>query len=208
MNYNRIISFGCSHVEGDGLDSQLEVYSNVLANKMNMSHVNCGQSGASNKSILYNILNFDYRVTDIVVILWTHAERTTFFHQPGWFTLLNPNWDPQDKKIKFIKKYYKTYYNEYHHDVESTHSIHHGDLFLKQKNIKAYHLLQRPFENYNNNYFKDIKICNVFFSEIRHNYPKANDNFHMGKEGHAALADCVYKIIKRNNLISLKDCCN
>ena len=205
MDRDRIISFGCSHVEGDGLDSQLQVYSNLLANKMDMSHVNCGQSGASNKSILYNILNFDYRVSDIVVILWTHAERTTFFNKNNVPTLLNPYWD---KNSKFIKKYYKTYYNEYHHDIESTHSIHHADMFLKQKNIKAYHILQRPFEHYNNNYFIDIKICNVFFSEIRRIYPRANDNSHMGKEGHAALADCVYKIIESQNFVSLKDCCN
>ena len=205
MTPGRLISFGCSHVAGDGLTSQEQVYSSVLSKMLDLKHVNCGESGASNKLIMYNVLNFDFQNNDTAIILWSHTERTTFFNKDGVHLLLNPS--SEKNKIQ-AKKYYKLFHNEYHHDVESTHAIHYTNLYLKSKNIKIYNILQNPIVSYSNINFEDIQVLDVFFGVFRHLYPLANDQSHMGFLGHNKLAEKVFELIENKNYMPAEKWCN
>ena len=95
-NFNNLISFGCSLTWGacmsDIFDPRISMarkdtkekftrkhaWGNIVASIFGLHHDNQSMAGASNRYILYKILNYDYN-KDVVCVLWSHTHRHTVF---------------------------------------------------------------------------------------------------------------------------------
>ena len=98
---SRLVTFGCSNTFGDSLDDtpsdenghipRVDKWNNPikpsryawpakLADRLSIPLVNAGWSGASNKRIWNNMINFSYQEGDIVIVLWTTLGRHTVLH--------------------------------------------------------------------------------------------------------------------------------
>jgi hypothetical protein len=89
----RLIAFGCSFTYGQGLpecaignnDSKVSntpselAWPAALGKLLKIETINKGIPGASNLEILYQILNFEFKNNDIVVIMWTLPVRDLYF---------------------------------------------------------------------------------------------------------------------------------
>ena len=99
---SRLVTFGCSNTFGDSLDDtpsdenghvpRVNKWNNPikpsryawpakLAERLSIPLVNAGWSGASNKRIWNNMINFSYQEGDIVIVLWTNLGRHSVFHE-------------------------------------------------------------------------------------------------------------------------------
>ena len=99
---SRLVTFGCSNTFGDSLDDtpsdenghipRVDKWNNPikpsryawpakLAERLSIPLVNAGWSGASNKRIWNNMINFSYQEGDIVIVLWTNLGRHSVFHE-------------------------------------------------------------------------------------------------------------------------------
>jgi hypothetical protein len=166
----RLITFGCSYTYGIGLPDIKTTFitgkprapskigwAALLAQKLGVELVNVSYPGSSNIEILYNILTFEFKKDDVVVVMWTHPIRDIMFDK--WTHIMSQRrrlgfwW--QDKESAWenqvsIKDYI----------IKTWMSIHHADLFLKSKNIKYIHY---PFDisEYNDYTVKGIAIDNL-----------------------------------------------
>ena len=89
----RLITFGCSHTRGEGLDDIYNVvtkenkgkskfaWPQIVANHLSVPCLNFGQGGIGNKKIWHNILGYlpEIKKDDIVIVQWTYLERNTIF---------------------------------------------------------------------------------------------------------------------------------
>jgi len=87
---NRIISFGCSHTFGMGLQDvylgnkkkfeppnypSMYAWPQIIANDLNLECINKGICAASNLQILNEIISFEFNSLDKVYVLWTTPYR-------------------------------------------------------------------------------------------------------------------------------------
>jgi hypothetical protein len=109
----RIIAFGCSQTYGHCLEDAYVVdntkwdkvtvaeqpsklaYPQLLGDYFNCEVHNLSYPGASNRNMWYEIINFDFLPTDIVICTWTMTERTMILqkqrkHHLGIWPSANP----------------------------------------------------------------------------------------------------------------------
>ncbi len=185
---SRLVAFGCSAITGMSLpdvypkNNKTSVYAwpNTLAKRMQLECVNLGIPGNSNINILRQILNFEFKEKDIVVILWTHFTREDIF-------------DSKDKVIHITadsKNNYNAWlriYNDYALNFKNWLHIHHADLFLKTKPVTVIHhvrdaTISKPDE---------IIVDNCIVEELQYK-DYACDNYHMGLETQKYLEEKFY----------------
>jgi hypothetical protein len=225
-NKKRLISFGCSHTEAvampdnnyRGAGPSKYSWSNVIAQHYGLKHDNQGWAGASNRAILYRILNYDYDRYDIVFILWSHTDRHTKFysnkcHHIGPWTIKQHN--KKDPKVRRIAKYWLQFMQDnYDSLLDTSQCMHHAKLYLDSLSIKSFHMMQtktgdmsyKGMEHTNDiKYLLRFRLQNVFFDQHRRIPPLALDDSHAGVNAHKSFADAVIESIKTNNTISIKD---
>jgi lysophospholipase L1-like esterase len=147
---NRLVAFGCSLTYGHGLPDCLEkdntpglypskyAWPQLLADRLNKECVNEALSGSSNKRVWHRIVNFDYKDSDTVIILWTSPDRYGIVKSQKEIFDIGP-WMADNNKI--ANAYYSKIHNEYNSKLETALYIHHSDLFLKKQGINPIHLI-------------------------------------------------------------------
>jgi hypothetical protein len=146
--------------------------------------VNLGAPGASNIELLYNILNYQFNTDDIVVAMWSLPMRDLQFTEVDRFTQLGM-WN--------FKKLF-TPDSEQDYVIKSWICIHHGDLFLKHKNLKYIHYPSSPWALEKFKPQLASEITNLHLDGMP-NLDKAADNEHLGIKSHKATAEIIYRII-------------
>jgi hypothetical protein len=142
----RLVAFGCSFTYGDALPDTWPVHQPgqtsskfawpaVLGKLLDMDVNNRGRSGASNFEILFNILNYDFKSTDIVIIMWSFPERDMLFNKSRpWQKQQHTSvgvWNDSE-----LAKHWAMAHSEADLATKSWFYIHHASLFLESKGIK------------------------------------------------------------------------
>lgn len=197
---NRLITFGCSHTFGVGL---IDIYPektkpskyawpNVLGNLLNYTVCNESKPGAGNAEIFDNILRYQFRPNDLVIIMWSHFVR--FDH------LIIENGYLPKRQWKEIGT--KTIIDsEYHNAYKNYLTFQHCELLLSSQQIESYSFLSwysdeilYPKPNFISiKNLIDIKINDMIVD-------KALDDLHYGTESHKNIAHSIYDRIKLNVL--------
>ena len=104
---SRLITFGDSFTYGHHLvDNNKQAWPAVLGTIMNLPVVNVAQPGSSNVEILAEILNFEFKDNDLVIIGWTFVERDIVFKKeffvPG---------RSKPKRKKFFKIFFAVFFS-------------------------------------------------------------------------------------------------
>jgi len=203
---NRIITIGCSHTYGDALDDNWDFeknetiknfpskfsWPNLLGKMMGMECVNLSSSGASNYSIQQKLVTTSLKKTDIVFILWTYSDRIHFFRDEIGKHIFINSWS--DTNI--AKLWYENFYFDYDNYLKNILIINQVDSFLKNRVEKCYHMIveETMTKLFDNSIHKIPILCSKFENILNSN-PKANDNWHMGKEGHRVFSEEILKSI-------------
>jgi lysophospholipase L1-like esterase len=210
LNSQRLVAFGCSNTYGHGLPDchmppnehgptySKQAWPSLLANDLNLDLHNQGVPGASNLEILHNILHYDFKKDDIVVVMWSYVGRDMLFGKKnilGWQDIIRIGlWQTTD----LSKSWRETHSRE---DVatRSWYYIHHATLFLASKGIKFYNvfsgideLIKFKPDFINKDVYHDIKIISS------RPYDLALDNVHPGPKTHRMIADKIRKIINED----------
>lgn len=154
----RLITFGCSLTQGQALEKDVEysklAWPYVLADQLNLQCINMGRNGASIKRIWWNIMNFKFEATDIVVILWTHLDRwciikegskssketdydlleeskTTYLKNTKGWSIEDINVWFNDKDQKYMKLWYENFHDNFDMLTQATALINHAQYYLK-----------------------------------------------------------------------------
>tara|TARA_B100000900_G_C20330986_1_gene614192 strand:- start:131 stop:757 length:627 start_codon:yes stop_codon:yes gene_type:complete len=118
---NRIVAFGCSNTQGQGL-ADLKPHNKgvskyawpaVLAKNLGFDVWNRGHGGASNKFILHRLLNTDFQKTDIVVIQWTAFCRSCFINKDKVLRMLPSDITRKVETHPESKRLHSAYYYEH-----------------------------------------------------------------------------------------------
>lgn len=187
----RIIAFGCSYTYGHGLSDCLDnngspgstasklAFPSIVANKLDCEYVNLGKSGNSNKEIWNDILNFEFKKDDIVVITWTYYSRFCIIKSDG-IRRINP-W------IEKEKLYYMNYSNRNDMILDFYGRLNHINFYLNSIDVKNYNFVIEESECVSWNKTKILGL----FKDI----DKADDECHPGILSHSKFADEIYKEI-------------
>ena len=184
-------------------------WGNIVASEFGLNHINQSAAGASNRHILYSILNCNF-VNDVVCILWSHTHRHSRFVNDTE----HENWGPfAVNTSKPAKLWWKHCYTSYDSVLDTAQCIHHAMLYLNSKKIPNYHMLQtkqgkdtfKGFSKKRIGYILDSKVQNVFFDQYRFIEPFALDNSHAGVQAHKEYGQAVFKSIVNNDQLSIGD---
>jgi len=165
---SRLITFGCSYTYGQGLPdcentvvntgiknfyinsstSSKQGWPSILSKQLDLELVNISAPGASNFEILHNILNFKFKETDTVIIMWSHYLRDLYFR--NFLTWICSKyrlgvWQKHFMVRKIVRKWIEQM-NERDFNLKSWVYIHHADLYLKTKNVRYVHFPAVPDE--------------------------------------------------------------
>lgn len=176
----RLVTFGCSLTYGQFLeDRDTQSWPAQLGAMLNVPVVNMGIHGASNKEILYRILNFDFQSDDVCVILWTNLSRWIIFNENNSDRL--GAWQNTKQASAFVEHFW----NDYDMELDLFERANHAQRIIPN----SYHLVS------SNEYIKNIPnwnkvnfLTDIDFHYIRQQYTPASDGKHPGKEAYTELA--------------------
>jgi len=192
---SRLVVFGCSFTLGsclpdnNGFDKQPSKFAwpSLLAEKLNREVVNNGIPGNNNLHILTELLKFDFKSDDVVVILWSLFARELLSD----FDIVNNDL----KKLWVMLQ----------HDSGIKHKnwlyVNHAHLFLKSKNVKVlqahtdFEGIVLPIPEI----LSTIDMPDVIYNVRKHFIDLALDNQHPGVESHKLIAQSFYE--KLTNVI-------
>ena len=205
---SRLIAFGCSNTFGLSLDGTKITDSPAKrAWPALVGAINYGVCGASNKQIMLNILEKNFKPKDIVVILWTYTKTRTLLytetekhqlliHKHKMFT---EHMDSQTKQA--AEAWYKWNVLRSQRDamIDEYTYIKTANLHLQQQNIKvinlhcddSYDQYKSPGKIPTNLYTKLHNVENLLVKNDR-----ADDGLHPGPNAHKLLSEFVWKQIK------------
>lgn len=225
---NRLITFGCSLTYGAGLPDCMHLpsikntllfFSNVdnpskyswpalLGQHLELEVVNLGQPGASNVEILYNILEFDYRPTDTVIVMWSTYARDLKFTKNFTDNTKSQNTIFGNVKRRLFDntlavftsdrsetKKWIEYMSEYDYCVKTQIYMNHADLFFKSKNLKYAHYPAYPaqLKEVSLNFLPVHNLCDTGLVWL----DKTEDG-HPGIESNKVMANNIYNFLKTN----------
>ena len=203
----RLVAFGCSFTYGHGLpdchDGKIGCGPNpsnfawprLLANKLGYTFVNMGKGGSGNTEILWRLLNFNFEVDDVCVIMWSYFPRTDFFRyrNDGAGTRIEHNHRLLDEE--------ETVFNE-NNNITNLLAMSHAAYYLDSLNISSYACIGAYDAMGENPKFGDvdivlhdrIKITNLdlSFSMSSHVVDIALDGRHPGIQSHKLIAERLY----------------
>jgi len=206
---DRLVTFGCSYTYGHGLPDCITdhggagkipskfAWPHLLAKKLDKELYNAGIPGASNKLIMDTVINFPFKPTDTVVILWTYLSRHCILShkklEPG--TKLDkevrvlPNGNLHtfigtNDNLSLSARYYRLLHNEEDQLIMTNHYISYVRLYLEKHNIPN---LQTTINELDHPLIYDIS-----WSDLANNYPSTPDG-HIGVEAQEELTNRIYK---------------
>lgn len=206
---DRLVTFGCSYTYGHGLPDCITdhggagkipskfAWPHLLAKKLDKELYNAGIPGASNKLIMDTVINFPFKPTDTVVILWTYLSRHCILShkklEPG--TKLDkevrvlPNGNLHtfigtNDNLALSARYYRLLHNEEDQLIMTNHYISYVRLYLEKHNIPN---LQTTINELDHPLIYDIS-----WSDLANNYPSTPDG-HIGIEAQEELTNRIYK---------------
>lgn len=203
---NRLVAFGCSITYGAGLPDYVDpgmpnfgpskyAWPALVAKSLNLAVVNKSSLGASNLKILNEILNFDFNSDDTVVIMWSFYQRDMLYYNDKIVEI--GHWVEND----IAKSYYEAH-SDYDMAMKSAIHIHHADLFLKNKNIKALHLIKNANDDtVLKNLLKDknLKWFDTTYHDMVNEYiDLGSDNRHPGLKTHVLMSKIILSKLKEN----------
>lgn len=200
MEKNRLIAFGCSFTYGSGLPDcyhpkhgqgkhpSKQGWVALLSEKMNLEACNMAIPGSSNLQILYNILKFNFKSTDTVVVMWSMPNRDLYFKR------YHPKKEYQLGlwKNSWLARRWMSTLDEHDLGVKTWIYMHHADLLLKSKNVKYLHIPSHPDE-ITDHKPKFINIDNIDLSGLVC-VDHALDP-HPGIESNKLTAEKIYQIL-------------
>lgn len=163
----------------------------LVANRLGVECVNRASPGASNLEILYHILNFDFRDTDEVVILWSFFARGAVINADGIekYGL----WLPNFKKWLGVRSYD-------HLITKSWLHIHHAELYLNSIGVKnTSYIIEQGYMNSKKPAYINVKNTEQTQGVFKEMKDLGTDNAHPGPETHKAFADVVYNNLTKEN---------
>lgn len=203
MDFQRLIAFGCSNTFGKNLDDNFPLnefpsnlaWPTILSDLFGVELINNGKSGASNKEILYTILNFDFKSNDIVFVLWTHADRHCIIHNKDEIERLGVWWaNSLGKERKKNKTFFKIIHNEYDQKIQNFFFYNLASYYMHCKEINHVFLpLCKDYINNEDFLWDTTKFLNTFFLDIRAKNKLAQDKLHAGPKAHKIFANEVYQ---------------
>lgn len=206
---DRLVTFGCSYTYGHGLPDCITdhgeagkipskfAWPHLLAKKLDKELYNAGIPGASNKLIMDTVINFPFKPTDTVVILWTYLSRHCILShkklEPG--TKLDkevrvlPNGNLHtfigtNDNLSLSARYYRLLHNEEDQLIMTNHYISYVRLYLEKHNIPN---LQTTINELDHPLIYDIS-----WSDLANNYPNTPDG-HIGIKAQEELTNRIYK---------------
>lgn len=205
---SRLIAFGCSNTFGLSLDGTKITDSPAKrAWPALVGAINYGVCGASNKQIMLNILEKNFKPKDIVVILWTYTKtRTLLYTETEKHQLLihkhkmfHEHMDSQTKQA--AEAWYKWNVLRSQRDamIDEYTYIKTANLHLQQQNIKVINLhCDDSYDQYTspgkiptNLHTKLHNVENLLVKNDR-----ADDGSHPGPNAHKLVSEFVWKQIK------------
>lgn len=191
----RLIAAGCSYTYGHGLpdchtppdhpgpNPSKFAWPHLLGELTNRDVINLAVCGGSNKQIVYNLDNFEFKENDVCLIQWTFLNRTVFFRNSYEAEKIGP-WSD----TKFAKIYYAEQTDFfYDHIVNLRFLYNYINYKLASKGIKVINF--KPFIGSGEPGIEDIileKELNVDFVYDENSIgiakciDKANDDKHPG----------------------------
>jgi len=206
MNKKRLVTFGCSYPFGHGLPDCIGNDNNspgknpsnysfpaLLAKHLEMENINLSKPGSSNKEISYRIQQFEFNKDDIVILHWTHSERSCIIDNKN-VNIIGP-WCP-DKRSKTFYKLFST-----NDDIIFNTKLYlsWANLYLKTKvkkviNTKPFTFLSNLDIDFNTEEFYLLdKTINDFTIDY------AIDKQHPGIKSHKSFADYVASKLEKTN---------
>lgn len=186
----RVVTFGCSYTNGRYI-AQEQLWPSVLASLIKAPCLNRGVSGAGNLEILWNILNFEFKPTDIVFVMWSHFNRDHIFDEKKFIRIR----DADDELLR----HWALTHSEYDVNIRNWLTIHHADLYIKQFS-KVYHILGGDKHLDLASKPKYINIDTLLDLEFV-NHDLAPDNSHPGRKSHEAIAKQIYNVVTAGEAI-------
>ena len=206
---SRLLAFGCSNTYGHGLRDiclpnktipdekkgpSKSAWPQVLAELLGIECQNISWPGASCKWISYQSLNYDIKLDDIVIFMWTYTNRSCIISEDDTVTQLvrgKPAWDKwqrwrattDDESVYDLKNDNMAWISTANHVVKYKTP----NCFNFTCNNQTYKDLQ---EKYNVNFLHD-------FGEVIESNPKALDGEHPSEETHQLIAKQIYNTIEK-----------
>lgn len=196
----RLVAFGCSYTRGTALDDIWDFKNNcsifpqpskyawpqVIADELGIECVNLGKGGYSNKAIWHTIVNFDFEPNDIVFIHWSYLDRYHYYETNNSGTIV----DHRGTTLR-DRAFFKYLHSDYDMKNDLFMRINHIDSLLYEK--KRYHLLIEPadFPSWNRTAINELYLTNC-----KNKYPRANDNSHPGILAHKEFATKILQTLK------------
>ena len=181
MNYEKILSAGCSFIQGNELGDEFpfsqQTYPALLAKHFQCAYDSVAYAGASNQGITKKLFDYkDYRNT-LVIVQWTFPSRLgvnlSYTYKDKnqksqqWFDLSPNNWDLLDvfevsksytQELKDLsideltKQVYKHCGNDKHYDFNSKLCMEATENFFRKNNIPYVFFSATSFLNHDNNF--------------------------------------------------------
>lgn len=188
----------------------------ILADLLEYECFNFGSSGSGNKEILWRIQRVaaDIQPQDIVIVFWSFFNRFCILEDH-----MEETWDvaPNRMGMGFNRDYSKEKIwdriaDPYDLCIDNWQKIHYADLVMKSRELDIHHMFymyDSDINNFSPDFIdvSDLSVLNLQemtdsqgsgFSDIESAYPRANDGMHLGPQGHVALAEKLYEVLKSN----------
>ena len=218
---SRLVVFGCSNTEGQGLiNPKEEVWGALLAQHLGRDLVNNAKQGASNKYIAHSINEFAFKPDDLAIIAWSYLNRSCVLRKSLRVKnevvgtnlrvknevvgtnlrvkneVVGTNLSATGASTGFEESvcYFKYFYDDYDSNFTNGVFMDFSIDLLLSKEIEFKQIFNNPSETPNLRH-KNTNTFPFVFRDFFDNYPRAADNAHMGPEGNEVLASFIYKKI-------------
>lgn len=193
-NASRLVVFGSSDTYGQGLpDCTLDAPSNyawpsLIGQRLSLPVHNFARPGASNKEILLSVINADIKQDDLVIVCWTHVNRSCLISDDGSIIQIFPK-----ATISQAKSFYKLY-DIKNLIIDSLLEISHANAILANKGYKVHHFYTDHFLSSRKKYVP-VDAHLVEIDTRIHHIDVASDGTHPGVMSHISISDYVYRIL-------------
>jgi len=182
---DRLVTFGCSFTYGTALEEQTDAWPYVAGKTLSKEVINKAVPGSSNLRILCEVLKFDFKDNDVVVIMWSLPLRDLQFRNNGYQEIGVWSKGPQINKMLIdgaTEDYTK----------KTWVYMQHADLYLQTKNVKYIHY---PATLDIMKYQLDFVNINNLFLTRTEKIDDATDKQHPGPKSHKKQADEIARIL-------------
>ena len=204
---SRIVSFGCSHTYGHGLDDCLidlkypgphpsqYAWPSLIEKSLNLEVVNKGEPGASNLQILYNILNFEFKNTDIVIVLWSYFGRDCIFNETNNLTKILPS--GKTLSSVYLKNLFYKIHTPFDLMTKTLLHMHHAENYFRASKIRYLGFcVEDTYIKFNvPSYLKINNFYDISYQETVNSYERAKDNVHPGVEAQQNISKKIMEFL-------------